>query len=258
MSSFPALFVSHGSPLLALEPSTTRDFLGRLGRQLGRPDAIVVLSAHWQAECPTVGAAARPDTIHDFRGFPKALYQLDYPAPGDPVLAGRVLQLLGDAGLSGRADPGRGLDHGAWMPLSMLYPDADVPVLQIALQGSLGPAHHLALGRALRPLREDGVLILGSGSLTHNLAEFRGQPLDSAPEPYVSEFANWVADAVAEDRRDDLVAYRDLAPHGTRAHPSEEHLLPLFAALGAGDGPGRRIHLSVTHGILAMDAYAFD
>ncbi|MEK0082811.1 DODA-type extradiol aromatic ring-opening family dioxygenase [Benzoatithermus flavus] len=257
MPRFPALFLSHGAPTLLIEPSPAREFLAGYGKALGEPSAIVVVSAHWETERPLVTAAARPETIHDFYGFPRALYEHRYPAPGDSVLARRIAGLLDEAGLAAGLDSERGLDHGAWVPLSLLYPEAGIPTLQVSIQPRLGPAHHLALGEALRPLCEEGVLVIGSGSLTHNLHDFRGHILASPPEPYVVAFGEWAAAAVEEGRTQDLLAYRERAPYGVRAHPTEEHLLPLFAALGAGDGPGRRVHASHTYGVLAMDVYAF-
>lgn len=257
MPRFPALFLSHGAPTLLIEPSPARDFLARYGRELGPPEAIVVVSAHWETDRPRVTAAARPETIHDFHGFPRALYEHRYPAPGSPELAGRIVGLLDGAGLLAGLDPRRGLDHGAWVPLALLYPEASTPTLQVSVQPDLGPARHLALGRALRPLRDEGVLVIGSGSLTHNLHDFRGHALEAPPEPYVVTFGDWVTAAIEEGRTQDLLAYRERAPHAARAHPTEEHLLPLFAAMGAGHGPGRRVHASHTYGVLAMDVFAF-
>ncbi|WP_431280887.1 DODA-type extradiol aromatic ring-opening family dioxygenase [Humitalea sp. 24SJ18S-53] len=258
MPALPALFVSHGAPTLALQPSPARDFLAGYGSELGKPAAIVVVSAHWETARPRVTAAASPETIHDFHGFPRELHAMRYPAPGDPALASRTAALLTAAGLGADPDPRRGLDHGAWVPLVLMYPDATVPVLQVSVQHHGGPAHHLALGQALRPLREEGVLIIGSGSLTHNLHDFAGQAVDAPPLPYVVAFGDWAGEAITQGRTADLLAYRSLAPQAARAHPTEEHFLPLFAAMGAGTQPGRRVHAGHTHGILAMDVFAFD
>jgi 4,5-DOPA dioxygenase extradiol len=255
----PAIFVSHGAPLLAIEPGPTHDYLRALGAELGKPAAIIVVSAHWEADHPTLGTAARPETLHDFRGFPQQLYQIRYPAPGAVETAARAQGLLAAAGMHTAADSRRGLDHGAWVPLMLMYPEADVPVTQLTVQTPLGPEHHLRLGQALRPLREDNVLILGSGSATHNLGEIRWEPAEPAPD-WVTEFQEWVAAAVEEGRADDLARFREVAPHAARNHPTEEHFLPLFAALGAAT-PGRagkRIHRAHTFGVVAMDAYAFD
>ena len=162
----PSVFVSHGPPTMVVDDVAVRGFLGELGRGLGRPAAVLCVSAHWDTAAPCIGSAARPETIHDFYGFPAELYDLRYPAPGAPELAARTLTLLAEAGIEARLDPGRGLDHGAWEPLMLMYPEADVPVAQLSIQSTAGAAAHLALGRALAPLRRDGVLVLGSGQKT--------------------------------------------------------------------------------------------
>lgn len=253
---WPALFISHGAPTLAIEPGPTREFLAGLGTALGRPRAVLVVSAHWETAEPTVGATGAPKTIHDFRGFPEALYRLRYPAPGAPALAAQVAALLGAAGMPAQLETGRGLDHGAWVPLLLMYPAADVPVLQLSVQPHAGPAHHLRLGEALRPLRDEGVLIAGSGSVTHNLREIG----DGAPPSWVSEFSEWIAAALDSGQTTDLLAYRERAPHAARNHPSEEHLLPLFAAMGAATpgSRGRRMHTGFTYRAIGMDTYRFD
>lgn len=259
MDRMPSLFVSHGSPMLAIEAVAANDFLRGLGAGIGKPTAVLIVSAHWEAHAPTVSAAPRPETIHDFSGFPPALYEIVYPAPGAPNLADRVVALLSAAGIESAVDPGRGLDHGAWVPLRLMFPDADIPVAQLSVQPRGGPAHHLRLGEVLKPLRDEGVLIVGSGSLTHNLYELRRTDTEAPVPEWVSQFGDWVAAAVADGRNEDLLGYRALAPHAADNHPSEEHLLPLFVALGAGDDrtAGRRLHTSHTYGVLAMDAYDF-
>lgn len=255
----PTLFVSHGAPTLAVEDGEAHRFLAGLGEQLGKPKAVLMVSAHYESPAPTVTAADRPETIHDFGGFPHELYEIQYPAPGDPPLAGRVAGLLNEAGLDARADPGRGLDHGAWVPLLLMYPDADVPVVQLAIDPPRGPAYHLRLGELLRPLREQGVLIIGSGGATHNLRLFFGSAPDAPVPDWVREFGEWLAKAIDHDRRDDLVHYRERGPRAADNHPTEEHYVPLLVALGAmaPDEPRRRIHTSHTHGALMMDAYQF-
>lgn len=256
----PAIFVSHGAPTLALEPGPTRGFLAELGAGLGRPTAILVMSAHWETDQPAISAAAHPKTIHDFYGFPEALHRTQYPAPGAPALAREVRQRIVAAGLDGIITADRGLDHGAWVPLMLMYPEADIPVTQIAVQPRRGAAHHLRLGEMLRPLRDQGVLIMGSGSATHNLGEFGRHRYESSPPDWVSTFNDWLADAMAAGRTADLLDYRRLAPHAARNHPSEEHLLPLFAAYAAGT-PGvlpRHLHHGYTYGVIGMDAWRFD
>ena len=260
MNRIPALFVSHGAPTLVLDNVPARAFLARVGSDLGRPTAIVVVSAHYEAPIVRVVRSARPRMIHDIGGFPPALYEIQYPAPGDPALADEIVALARGAGLAAEADTGWGLDHGAWVPLSLMYPDAGIPVVAVSIDPAAGPAHHRTLGAALAPLRERGVLIVGSGSFTHNLHEiprpFRN--IDTPAPDWVHEFADWASAAIVDGRRDDLLDYRRRAPHGVRNHPTEEHFLPLFVALGAGgDGAGRRLHDSTTFAVLRMDAYAF-
>jgi len=238
-------------------PATT--FLRGLAATMERPKAILVASAHWETERPEVNAVDVNGTIHDFYGFPRALYQLTYPAPGDKPLAARVANLLHAAGLPTTLDPARGLDHGAWVPLLLAYPAHDIPVLQLSIQSHLGPAYHDKLGAALAPLREAGVLIAGSGSWTHDLRRFRGQAPDAPVQPDVAEFADWMDRAVQEGRRDDLLNYRSRAPHAAANHPTEEHLLPLYVALAAA-GPTPKpvlLHTSAMFSMLRMDAYAF-
>lgn len=255
----PTLFISHGSPMLALEPAPARDFLAGLGAALHRPKAILIASAHWETRQPEVGAAAANDTIHDFYGFPPALFAMRYPAPGDPELAQLIAQRLRDAGFDAVTDPARGLDHGAWVPLTLMYPAHDIPVLQLSLQTPLGPEHHLRLGRAVEALRQDDVLVIGSGSFTHNLGRLRRVEPDAAPPPDVVAFADWMHAALQDNRTEDLLAYRSKAPYAVAQHPTDEHLLPLFVALGAAGEQARatRLHASTTYGALRMDAYSF-
>ncbi len=209
---------------------------------------------------PAVSGAKQPETIHDFYGFPPELYRLRYPAPGAPKLAERVAGLLGKQGIPTDIDPDRGLDHGAWTPLILAYPQADIPVAQFSIQSHLGPAHHVRLGEALRPLRDEGVLIIASGGATHNLRELSRQRGNPVPQAWTVEFNEWLADALETRRADDLVAYRDNAPQAVRNHPTDEHLIPLFVALGAGSSGGatRRLHSSIDSGVISMDAYRFD
>jgi 4,5-DOPA dioxygenase extradiol len=247
----PSLFVSHGAPTLPLEDIPARAFLEGLEARIGRPKAILAISAHWETARPAVNAPAVNETIHDFYGFPKPLYALRYPAPSDPALAARVAELTGAA-----IEPERGLDHGAWVPLMLAWPEAEIPVVQLSVQTASGAPHHLDLGRRLAPLREEGVLVLGSGGFTHNLRELDWDGGGAAAPAWVTRFADWVDRALVEGRTDDLVDYRRLAPEAARNHPTEEHFLPLFVALGAG-GRAERLHSSITMGALRMDAYAF-
>jgi 4,5-DOPA dioxygenase extradiol len=241
--------------MTALMDSPARDFLAGLGRQMERPKAILVASAHWETHEPTVNAVRRNTTIHDFFGFPKALFELEYDAPGAPELALRVSALLREAWLEPRLNMVRGLDHGAWVPLLLAYPAADIPVLQVSLQTELGPAHHVALGAALRTLRAEGVLVIGSGSFTHDLRRFRGGiPLDA-----LETSDDWMDARILAADVAALVDYRQLAPFAADEHPTEEHLLPLHVALGAAgeNFTAKRLHRSVEFGFLRMDTYAF-
>jgi 4,5-DOPA dioxygenase extradiol len=252
----PAVFVSHGAPTLAVEQNDTVEFLKRLGRELGRPEAILCVSAHWNTTAPAVSAAERPETVHDFGGFSEELYRIDYPAPGAPSLAGRVRELLEGAGLACTISPARGLDHGAWVPLRHIYPEADIPVTQLSVQPSLGAEHHLRMGQALAPLREEGVLILATGSATHNLSRIgRG----GAPPAWAGEFDEWLYEKINIGALEELLDYRRRAPYASVAHPTDEHLLPLFVALGAGgaEARGRSLHRGWTYGSLSMAAYGF-
>ncbi|WEN16605.1 class III extradiol ring-cleavage dioxygenase [Rhodanobacter sp. AS-Z3] len=260
MNHMPSLYISHGSPMTALQPALTGERLAELAAALPRPEAIVIASAHWLSHQPLVGAAQTPETIHDFGGFPEPLYALRYPSPGAPALARQVAALLDSASLTPSLDPRCGLDHGAWVPLRLLYPEADIPVVPISIQPERGPAHHYALGRALAPLREQHVLVIGSGSITHNLHDFRAGYSDQRPAPYVRPFIEWIERKLAAGDTDALLDYRRQAPFASRAHPTDEHLLPLFVALGAAgaDIRAQRIDAGIDQGLLAMDIYRFD
>jgi 4,5-DOPA dioxygenase extradiol len=256
-TSQPSLFVSHGAPTLAVEPSPARDFLRELGASLRPlPRAILVVSAHWTTQGHRVGSAKQPQTIHDFGNFGPALAAMRYEPPGAPDVARAALVQLRDGGFEVSEDQVRGLDHGVWVPLSLLRPQADIPVATVSLDLRQDAAHHVRLGRALHPLRHDGVMILASGSLTHDLhAVTWNDPAAPADEQAVA-FANWVQEQVARDDRAALTDWQARGPYAARNHPTPEHFLPFFVALGAG-GAGSRIHSSGTYGTLAMDAYSF-
>lgn len=262
MARMPTLFVSHGSPLLAVVDSAARRFLKELGPRLPAPTSVVAVSAHYDTPTTEVTAAAQPETIHDFGGFPDELYRLRYPAPGNPELARDIAGRLNAAGVEALVEPRRGLDHGAWIPLMLMLPRADVPVVQVSIGTRRSPEQHFALGRALRSLRDAGALILGSGGATHNLALYahaRGRDDDSTPPEWVEAFSEWTAGAVAARRFGDLLRYAELAPYAAQNHPTPEHYLPLFVTLGAAhdEEPGVRIHASYDRGLLSLDAYAF-
>src|SRR5687767_836324 len=267
----PTVFVSHGSPMHAVDAGRAGDVWTELGRALPRPSAVLIASAHWETELPMLSTARRPETVHDFGGFPAELYKISYPAPGAPDIAERAIRMLQSSGLTATSNACRGLDHGAWVPLRRIFPNADVPVAQVSIQPSLDAAHHLHVGEALAPLAREGVLIIGSGHITHNLRDWmasvrqRGSRAvaDGAADSYVSEFREWIADALKSNDRDRLVRWRELAPNALRAHPTPEHFMPLFVAFGAAsaaDGPAphvERLDAGVDSGVLAMDAYLF-
>jgi 4,5-DOPA dioxygenase extradiol len=257
MSRMPSLFVSHGAPTFAIEPGLAGPRLAALGRALPRPRAVLVVSPHWMTPSPRVGMVSKPQTIHDFGGFDPALYQIAYPVDGHPALAQQALELLAEAGWAPQPDERRGLDHGAWVPLRHLYPAADVPAFQVSLPSRIDSDGAWAFGAALAPLAEAGVLIVGSGSLTHNLGEFRMG--SSTPQAYPAEFAAWVRDAVLRGDSASLRQTLALAPHAHRAHPTTEHFLPLLVAAGAAAAalPAQVIEGGITHGVLSMDSFLF-
>jgi 4,5-DOPA dioxygenase extradiol len=260
MGTLPTLFLSHGSPMHALDPGRAGAAWQALAQSLPRPRAIVVASAHWETSLPMLTVAETLETIHDFGGFPEALYRLRYDVSGSPEVAREAADLLRAADITASINACRGIDHGAWVPLRWMYPARDVPVVQLSIQPGLGTAHHLAVGRALAPLAASNVLVIGSGHVTHNLGEWFDARGKGEPLPYVSEFSEWLASTLASGDESALLNYRELAPGATRAHPTEEHFLPLFVAYGAA-GPGARAtraHRDIDGPSLAMDAYRFD
>lgn len=254
-------YISHGAPDLLLRQSPARTFLESLSAQLGQPRAIAVVSAHFMTRIPAVVHDASPGMIYDFGGFPEELYRIVYPAPGDSEIAERIATLMGEAGLAPALVDGRGFDHGTWVPLRLIYPDATMPLVQIAVQPHETPAHHFRMGQALRRLADDNVALIGSGSATHNLRAYFGQglPVDHPMLDWVEDFSAWLNDKIVVGDIDALLDYRSKAPHAVENHPTDEHLLPLFVALGAAPegARGRRLHASVEGGVLLMDAYAF-
>jgi 4,5-DOPA dioxygenase extradiol len=255
-----SLFLSHGSPSLLIERETpTHAFLRSLAPVVAQAKALLMVSAHWMTRAVQVGGAARPETIHDFYGFPPALYAMRHPAPGAPELADHTAHLLRHAGYAATVDPQQGLDHGAWTPLRLMDPEARLPTFQVSVLHRGTAADHLALGRALVPLTREGVLVIGSGAMTHDLRTFRGQDVLAVPEPSTRVFADWMATHAEDGDLDNLLDYRTQAPFAQRHHPTDEHLMPFYVALGAaGEGAtATRLHDGTTHAMLAMDAYAF-
>ncbi len=255
----PVLFVSHGAPSAALEDSAWSRALGELGRGLGELRAIVVLSAHAERPWPVrVGASPTNRTVHDFGGFSRELYALRYDAPGAPALAAEVVALLGRAGLEARLDPTLGLDHGAWVPLRHVRPAADAPVVPVSLPTPRTPAQVQALGRALAPLRAEGVLLVGSGGVVHDLSRLAWHDAAAPVDAWAATFDAWVADAVARGDDAALLDHRARAPGSRDAAPTTEHLDPLFFALGA-RRPGDRVETlcaDIRHSNLSMRTFA--
>lgn len=260
MNVLPSLFVPHGAPTFALAPGPAGQAISEWAGRLVKARAVLAVSAHWDTARPCLGAAPQPETIHDFWGFPDALYELGYPATGAPDVAVQAAELLEAAGFGATLDSARGLDHGAWIPLRMLFPAADVPVATLSIQGGQGPRHHYRVGRALAPLAAQGVLIVASGNLTHNLSHYRPAAAGGGGEPpYVGKFQDWIWARLAARDIESLLAYRRLAPGAEEAHPRDDHLLPLFVALGAAgpDFSAERVYRGVYENMLAMDSFAF-
>lgn len=260
-TSASVLFLAHGSPMFALQPGVAGAALADLATTLQRPQAVLVISPHWETELATVGTASQLTTIHDFGGFDPALYAIQYLASGSPQGAQEVVAALSAAGLPVTTDAERGLDHGAWVPLRYLFPAADVPVVPLSIQHNGGPEHAFRLGQALAPLAEPGWLIVASGNITHNLRDWqkasRGGAVDTS---YAQRFSDWVDERLSSGQVEALLHYRDCQPDAERAHPRDEHLLPLFTALGAaGEGArARAIHRGISDHVIAMDSYAFE
>jgi len=257
MSDMPILFVSHGSPSLAIEPSETADFFRTLAKNLPTPKAIVVISAHWGSDYPKITGSKQLKTIHDFYGFPDELYRLHYDAKGDPQLAEQLRILLEHAGIQAEIDPERGLDHGAWNPLLLIYPQADIPVIQLSLQPKKDAVWHYKIGQTIASLAKQEVLIIASGGITHNLYQALSVHHKTTPS-WVSEFANWVQENTLNGDVETLLDWQN-APYAKENHPTSEHFLPFFVALGAASKPlnAKLIHKSNMLGVLAMDAYSF-
>ncbi len=256
----PALFVPHGAPTFALRPGAAGAALVRQAQSLPLSRAIVIVSAHWDTMLPTVGLADRPETIHDFWGFPEALYALHYPATGCREAAEEVAAAIQAAGLPVERDAGRGLDHGAWVPLRLMFPDADVPVIPLSIQSHGSPQQAWQIGQALAPLATRGFLIVASGNVTHNLRDYQAAARNGGQTPaYVRQFADWIAARLDAGDIPALLDYRRQAPGAVQSHPSDEHLLPLYVALGAGGENARaeRFHSGIDDYVIAMDAYSF-
>lgn len=257
MSTMPSLFIAHGSPF-QLEDKPWLAAMHAWAQTLPRPKEILVLSAHWEAAPTTIGAIKTIPLIYDFYGFPAHMYRTQYASPGAPALADRVQALLTAAKQPVARAPERGLDHGVYVPLLGMYPHADIPVLQVSLP-SMDAAEVYGVGQALAPLRNEGVLIVGSGFLSHNLRLLREYPTGQHVPPWAVEFDNWCAEAIANHNIPALLDYRNQAPHVVKALPTHEHFVPVLAAIGAaekaavtfpitGFGPGAMTMRSVQFG----------
>ena len=259
MQRLPTLFLSHGSPMHALDPGGAGKAWRAIADSLPKPRGILMVSAHWETSLPMLAGGQRLQTLHDFGGFPEPLYRLRYDAPGSPELANEAATLLRDAGITSSINGCRGIDHGAWVPLRWMYPAADVPVVQLSVQPGLGTAHHLQMGRALQSLTERDVLVIGSGHVTHNLRDWMLGREVLRPLPYVTAFRDWLEQKLTADDEEALLAYRERAPGAARAHPTEEHLLPLYVALGAAGAAVKstRVYQGMEGAALSMDAYEF-
>lgn len=259
----PTLFVSHGGPTIVIEDTPARDFLKSLGERFERPRAIVIASAHYETSGPQVVRDPHPGMIYDFGGFPQELYEMVYPAPGDPGLAAEVGEKLAAAGFQPTFADRRGYDHGTWTPLILAYPEADIPVVQVSVDPRQDPTYHYRLGQALSSLRDEGVLVVGSGHITHNLRAFfmrgRDPELDRNIAGWVDAFTTWMNDKLTTGDRDALLDYRNQAPFVRENHPTDEHLMPIFFAYGAA-GDGARAERMIDWrqmGFFAYDSYMF-
>lgn len=258
MKRLPALFLSHGAPTLATDDSATGRFLDRLGESLPRPRAILVASAHYLTAKPQLGAASAPATHHDFGGFPAPLYDIQYPAPGEPALAMLAADLLNKSGIAANTNPGQRLDHGVWVPLRRMYPNAEIPVVPLSIQPGADAAAHYRVGKALAPLRDDGVLVIGSGGYSHNLGALSWGDADAPIPDWVREFTEWVTARIVGHDTAALLDWAAQAPHARQNHPTPEHFLPLFVALGiAGDDAPTQLNHVHELGSLALDAWRF-
>ncbi|AFY39300.1 Extradiol ring-cleavage dioxygenase class III protein subunit B [[Leptolyngbya] sp. PCC 7376] len=256
MANLPSLFVSHGAPSLILENDATTQFFRNLGKQYPNPAGIVCISAHWESPQLLLTSNPRRETIYDFSGFPKELYEVTYPATGSPELLDKIATALNTSDFPVRINERRGFDHGVWVSLKLMYPNADIPIVQLSVLPKESPEHHFQIGQALRSLREENILIIASGSATHNLREFRVQAKEAEPLDYAVAFDQWLVQAIEKGDRQSLFDYENTAPEAKRNHPTPEHFLPLFVALGAAtESTGEQIHQRFTYGALSMSAF---
>ena len=263
--TIPSIFISHGAPDIVLRETPARDFLSELSTISGLPKAIVICSAHFETNGTAVVTDPNPEMIYDFGGFASELYEMIYPAPGEPALAARVAQMLEAAGIDVQTVECRGFDHGVWTPLMLAFPDANIPIVQISVDPDRDAQYHYALGAALAPLRDENILIVGSGHITHNLREvfsvMRGRPTsDERLAEKVEAFTGWLSEKLSAGDTRAILDWKNQAPFVAENHPTDEHLLPLFFAYGAGgdSAKSRRAHHSVEYGFFTNDSWVFD
>ncbi|PUA34892.1 dioxygenase [Paenibacillus elgii] len=254
---YPSFFLAHGLPTLVTEPHSYSRFLRSLGAQLPKPAGIVVFSAHWESEVQTIGAAAEPDTLHDFFGFPEKLYGISYPAKGNILLAMGIGRLFAAEGIACALDDTRGLDHGVWTLLSLMHPAADVPVVHLSVNPLLVPEEQYRIGRALQALRSEGMMIVGSGGTVHHPGTLHWQ--DDAAELWAKQFDAWLYDRITVWDSDALFDYERRAPHASLAVPTAEHFAPLLIAMGAADRSRRAklMYQKYQYGTLSLGAWMF-
>lgn len=264
--TLPSIFISHGAPDLVLQKSDASDFLKKLSTQITPPKAIVIASAHHETRGVEIVSDPSPETIYDFGGFDPKMYELVYPAKGDPKLATQVHSLLKNAGIEGNLNSSRGFDHGVWSPLMLIWPEANIPIVQVSIDPSKDARYHFELGKALAPLRDDDILVIGSGHITHNLqvvfSAMRRGIMDPTMALKVTDFTNWFYEQFKTGNVDEILDWKNKAPYPQENHPTDEHLMPLFFAYGAASGKesptAERIHSSTQLGSFAYDVYKFD
>ena len=254
----PSLFIAHGAPSLALEENVYTEFLQKLGQELPKPKAIVLFSAHWESTTQLVSSVANYETIYDFGGFQPELYQIKYPAQGQAETTAEVERLFAEAGIPVQTDDVRGLDHGAWVVLRLLYPDADIPVIALSVNRYLTGEQQYQVGQALASLREQDILVIGSGGTVHNLRRLNWE--SNGVDPWASEFDNWLHDKLVSWDTESLFSYDTLAPSAQAAVPTPEHFVPLLLAMGAGDQNKRASLLfkAYQYGNLSLSCWKFD
>lgn len=258
----PSFFIAHGAPLLAIEENEYTQFLNNLGAALPRPKAVVLFSAHWESSVQKVSEVDQYETIYDFGGFPEALYRIKYPAKGDKDIAKKIAELFTAHGVPYEVETERGLDHGAWVVLKLLYPNADIPVISMSVNPQLAPEEQYKIGKSLSALRADDVLIIGSGGTVHNLGVLRMREDNGQIDQWALDFDEWLARHLHNWDIESLFKYNSLAPAANMAVPpyGNEHFIPIFYAMGAADDGQKAtlVHRSYRYGNLSHSVWQFD